>query len=75
VYSLDINKMKVLNLKEMERIEGGRDKWCVSSGVAVGMGAALLIGGIATGGVALLVAGGLSSYFGAASGLVCAMRN
>ncbi|RZK59208.1 MAG: hypothetical protein EOO91_05805 [Pedobacter sp.] len=67
--------MKTLNLKEMEAIEGGNVTTCHASGALVA--GAIVFGaiGIATGGLGFAVGAGLSAYFGATTGLICAMEN
>lgn len=55
----------------MALLTGG--EMCRTSGRLVGAGGVLLVAGILTGGVGLLVGGGLGLYFGATTGLLCAM--
>ena len=66
----------------MELVNGGGDggltinqvkALCTGGGASLFAGTILLGIGIATGGVGVLVAGGLASYFGVNIGLVCAM--
>ncbi len=64
--------MKELSLEKMEDLYGGRD--CPTSiGFGLGLGAAAVIAGVATGGVGLLVIGGLALYGTAWGSIYCAM--
>ncbi|HET8858614.1 hypothetical protein [Marivirga sp.] len=67
--------MKNLSIERMDQVNGGAE--CeTNAGVALGLGGALLIGGLtaATGGLGLIVAGGIGLYFGTAGSLICAMQ-
>lgn len=64
--------MKELSIEKMEAVNA--QGVCYGGGMALAAGVALLGLGIATGGTAFLVAGGLGSYFGTTIGLACAME-
>ncbi|MGY6559778.1 MAG: hypothetical protein ACXIT9_10925 [Nitritalea sp.] len=64
--------MRELSIDRMESTIGGRD--CETyTGLGAGFAAAILIAGVATGGVGLLVMGGLAAYGTAYGAIYCAM--
>ncbi len=71
-----MNIMRELSLEKMEVLYGGRD--CATSiGFGLGLGVSAIIAGaavgVATGGVGLLVIGGLALYGTAWGSIYCAM--
>jgi|GEM_PF-2606806 len=74
--------MRKLGNVQMELVSGGGDggltgsqvnALCTGGGAALFAGTILLGIGLATGGVGVFVAAGLTSYFGVNIGLICAM--
>ncbi|MEQ8553651.1 MAG: hypothetical protein RIC06_20895 [Cyclobacteriaceae bacterium] len=64
--------MKELSIEKMQILKGGAD--CNTSvGFGLGLGVTAVIAGVATGGVGLLVIGGLALYGTAWGSLYCAM--
>ncbi|MFC4872587.1 hypothetical protein [Negadavirga shengliensis] len=64
--------MKELDYNQMCSVNGGAD--CSTSvGFGAGLAAATLVAGLATGGVGLLVIGGLSAYATGFGAIYCAM--
>ena len=64
--------MKKLEMNRLENIEGG--SVCKAGGLGVGLGLALGVAAVASGGVLLGVAAGLSLYFGTGATLLCGME-
>lgn len=64
--------MKALDVKQMERIEGGGTA-CKISGSVLALGVLALGAGLLTGGVGFFVAGGIAAYTGTTAGIYCAI--